>query len=611
MLIYQKWIASRQLVICSVIATFSVLALLALFYGYPNTSLIFQSNNYSDVYNVRLLPVSLSDTELDQLPKTSFSYLAMIDAGSSGCRVHVYRYGKLGNMDGPLYVLPKHISLKAKPGLSSFAANPTGAGESLAPLIAFLKENVPAEYWNVTPIWLKATAGLRMLSSKESDAILNDVREFLLDKANSPFLFLPSYARIISGKEEGAFGWVAFNYLKQIIGPRKHQPLQDGSVASSQTSTPTTGTVTPPHHAPYVVVEMGGASSQVTQRLPHNPDSARSGNIRSGTNSGHSHHGLPLDNAYSFHIEDEYFELYTYSYLGYGSEQAREKLNHVLLKDIQSKNREPAVDPLLTVDVIESPKKPENAAVIHDVCLNNGFRREKGVKRNSVYEGSDTNDYTIVGNAGEADHGLGCYDAMAKHLKNSYVANEMPSDKSNSANLRAAAGGSSLCMTSDGKTKHVVEPASFDCVHQPHFVVESSNFLVFENFFYATSAANVLTYNHKFGLLSKDLTATAPQYPLLTSPLEIKESAAEVCKLEYDKELLVHYPRDAQPKDVATKLCFTLSYAAAFLIEGLHIPENKVLTIQKEVEGNEVEWALGAAYKEASDLVRPRYPKSA
>jgi len=309
--------ASRQLAFSTIIVVFGLFALFSLIYGLSSsTLLVSKGSDHNDMYNVRLLPVSLSDEELDRLPPTAFSYLAMIDAGSSGCRVHVYRYGKLGNLDGPLYLLPKHISMKVKPGLSSFATNPTSAGKSLAPLVTFLKENVPEEVWGVTPIWLKATAGLRMLSSVQSDAILEDVRNFLLDAANSPFLFRPSYARIIPGKEEGAFGWVAFNYLKRIVGPKK---ISSDSVH------------------PYAVVEMGGASSQVTQRVPLELSSAKT-NVRGGTSEASRStnaiktNNIPLENHYSFHIEEELFELYTYSYLGYGSEQAREKLNTALLK---------------------------------------------------------------------------------------------------------------------------------------------------------------------------------------------------------------------------------------------------------------------------------------
>ena len=204
----------------------------------------------SDAYNVKVLPASLDDAALDALPKESFSYLAMIDAGSSGCRAHVFRYGKLGSIDGPMYVLPQHLSRKVKPGLSSFAKTPNDAGVSLKGLVDFVKEQVPESDWATTPIWLKATAGLRMLEHAESSAVLTSVRAFLGDKAQSPFLFRTSWARIISGNEEGGFGWIAYNYLKKIIGP-KRVLTAEGAI-----------------QAPYAVVEMGGASSQVSQLAP-------------------------------------------------------------------------------------------------------------------------------------------------------------------------------------------------------------------------------------------------------------------------------------------------------------------------------------------------------
>lgn len=80
-----------------------------------------------------------------------------------------------------------------------------------------------------------------MLSKDDSDAILNSVRKFLSNSTNSPFYFRPAYAKLISGNEEGAYGWISYNYMKKIIGPMKG--------AKKET--------------PYVVIEMGGASSQV------------------------------------------------------------------------------------------------------------------------------------------------------------------------------------------------------------------------------------------------------------------------------------------------------------------------------------------------------------
>ena len=107
----------------------------------------------SDLYAVKVLPASLSEKALGSLPRDAYSYLAMIDAGSSGCRAHVYRYGKLNNLDGPLYILPEHKSKKIKPGLSSFKDKPQDAGSSLAGLVQFLKDEIPEESWRHTPVW--------------------------------------------------------------------------------------------------------------------------------------------------------------------------------------------------------------------------------------------------------------------------------------------------------------------------------------------------------------------------------------------------------------------------------------------------------------------------
>jgi Golgi nucleoside diphosphatase len=64
--------------------------------------------------------------------------------------------------------------------------------------VDFIKEQVPEPEWDSTPVWLKATAGLRLLPAEEQDAIMASVRAFL---ATTPFLFRPTHARVISGTE--------------------------------------------------------------------------------------------------------------------------------------------------------------------------------------------------------------------------------------------------------------------------------------------------------------------------------------------------------------------------------------------------------------------------
>ena len=288
----------------------------------------------SEAYNIDILSSNHDDHVYESLPKTKFSYVAMIDAGSSGSRIHVYRYGRLGTMDGPLYLLPRHNSKKVKPGLSNFVGASRMAGESLIDLINFARNEIPEDKWNVSPIWLKATAGLRLLDKQSSDEILESVRQFLMDKTKCPFLFHPTYAKIISGNEEGAFGWLAYNYMKRIVGPKK-APV---TVASQLEIVAPIST--------YAVIEMGGASSQVTQAAPTKKDAAN----------------IPPEYQYIIEINDESYILYTHSYLGYGAEQGRENLNKKL---IETANKGKILDP----------------------CLNIGYKRQDNVTRSQVYEG--------------------------------------------------------------------------------------------------------------------------------------------------------------------------------------------------------------------------------
>ena len=474
-------------------------------------------------YNVKILPSSLSDAELDKLPIDAFSYLAMIDAGSSGCRAHIYRYGKLGSLDGPLYVLPQHVSKKVKPGLSSFAKTPEGAGPSLKELVEFVKSKVPESDWAVTPIWLKATAGLRMLEASESGAVLVSVRNFLADKANSPFIFRSNWAGIISGNEEGGFGWIAFNYLKKIIGPKK----KTGADAQ----------------LPYAVIEMGGASAQVSQIAPTENDAKL----------------IPDDYRFSFTIEGEAFTLYTHSYLGFGAEQAREGLNKLLLKNTTVGSAASA-----TRHHQRRLSSNNSSPVLLDTCLNEGYARPSSQQPKEAYEGPKGK-YTVTG----ASKPFGTCSASLSSLF---------SQHSKSKSCKKGAG-----------------PYSFSCVYQPAFVTESPNFLVFENFFYMSSALGV----HPFGGSADSKTS----FPLLTTPTEFQAAADRVCSLPWG-QVQEKFPIDSQGKDVNQKLCFVSSYASVFLTKGLGVRPDKVVTVQKDVDGSEIEWALGAAYKEAADFLK-------
>ena len=159
---------------------------------------------------VLMAPLCYSSLESDN----GFLYGAMIDAGSSGTRLSIYKWIRPtsggGSTRHPIApTLLTNPSFKIKPGLSSFSSNSSSAGASLAPLLkkavsfmVSLNVLVPMEE---IPVYLKATGGLRLLPTSVQAAIIKSVNDFL-SSSECLFYFVPGMARVISGEEEGMFG---------------------------------------------------------------------------------------------------------------------------------------------------------------------------------------------------------------------------------------------------------------------------------------------------------------------------------------------------------------------------------------------------------------------
>ncbi|KAJ9510615.1 hypothetical protein QJQ45_027504 [Haematococcus lacustris] len=145
-------------------------------------------------------------------------YSVYLDGGSSGSRVHIFQYNNRQG-DRPTYaqlILPEKV-FAVEPGLSSYAGRPAMAATSILPLLEFAYQHVPRQAWATTPIHLLATAGLRLLSSKDAEDILDSCSQVL---AASPFLFKPGWARVLSGDTEGLFAWAAANYASGALEAR-------------------------------------------------------------------------------------------------------------------------------------------------------------------------------------------------------------------------------------------------------------------------------------------------------------------------------------------------------------------------------------------------------
>ena len=99
----------------------------------------------------------------------------MIDAGSTGSRIHAFKF----EVEGEELTLLDSTFKAIEPGLSSFNEDPAQAGLSLVPLLDEAKAFVPAEIAGETTVELRATAGLRMLDPSEVQRILQEVHTVL------------------------------------------------------------------------------------------------------------------------------------------------------------------------------------------------------------------------------------------------------------------------------------------------------------------------------------------------------------------------------------------------------------------------------------------------
>lgn len=231
-----------------------------------------------------------ADTQHD--PSSSLvQYAIVIDAGSTGSRVHVYKFNNCGA--SPALEYETFMSLQ--PGLSSYAGDPTAAAASLDPLLEEAQRVVPAHLRSCTPIEVKATAGLRLLPGKEGAAILDEVRVRL--ESDWPFALAKEdhAVEIMDGKDEGVYAWITANYLLGKIGR---------------------GAKTGRHESTMAVMDLGGASTQIVfePTFPEDsPDQLADG-----------------DHKYSLAFAGKDYTLYQHSYLGYGLMRARRSVHNLV-----------------------------------------------------------------------------------------------------------------------------------------------------------------------------------------------------------------------------------------------------------------------------------------
>jgi guanosine-diphosphatase len=233
--------------------------------------------------------------------KPLIQYVLMVDAGSTGSRIHVYRFNNCGptpELEDEIFEQTAKIEGKSS-GLSAYANDPEAAAKSLDVLLDVAVENVPESVQKCTPVAVKATAGLRKVGEKKSNAILKAVRERL--ETEYPFPVVSEEdggVEVMDGEDEAVYAWITVNYLQGKIGTEEEK-------------------------ATAAVFDLGGGSTQIVFEPTFMK--APEGGMPQELSKGDHRHEL------SFGGRD--FILYQHSYLGFGLNSARENVHRAVINN--------------------------------------------------------------------------------------------------------------------------------------------------------------------------------------------------------------------------------------------------------------------------------------
>ncbi|CDK25716.1 unnamed protein product [Kuraishia capsulata CBS 1993] len=221
---------------------------------------------------------------------------------------------KVTKMDVPVITTEKNWRKKIKPGLSAYKDKPKKVGSKhIKYLLDAVSDVVPESQQSRTPVFLHATAGMRLLTPREQEEVLKTTCDYISQKYNFYLPDCASHMNIIDGEVEGLYGWIAMNYLMNTF--------QDSS-------------------ATYGLLDMGGASTQISFQP----------NQEEATEHSSALYNIKLGPGLDYGI-------FCASFLGYGINQAHNKYIDTLKEQAESTGA-------------------GNGGIIHDPCLPKGLIKD-------------------------------------------------------------------------------------------------------------------------------------------------------------------------------------------------------------------------------------------
>lgn len=202
-------------------------------------------------------------------------YVAVVDAGSTGIRIIVYRFDYPNETSNELRLLAGDFFYENR--TSSYLDNPDEGVQSIEKLLKEARDFIPRHLLASTRLALRGTAGMRLADKDKADQLINKLRDLF---ANSEFKVDENAVQIMDGQDEGIFSWVTVNYLRNSLSLSQTEQL--------------------------AAMDLGGGSTQITFPLANTDEEA-------------SYNKTNLRNLI---VAERNISVFTNSYLGTGFEAA-------------------------------------------------------------------------------------------------------------------------------------------------------------------------------------------------------------------------------------------------------------------------------------------------
>jgi len=476
----------------------------------------------------------------------------MIDAGSTGSRMHVYEFKRRvlkGEKEIAAAVSGRKLSYpgtdtrwtdRLRPGLSEFASiNITNdddelisaVGDYLKPLIEFAETvlHTKKESFPHFPIYLKATAGMRTLDPHNRIRLIQAVRTILHNTTHNPFQFTSDeQARIIAGEEEAIYGWAASNF---VLGSLLENSEGSGTVINPKLT----------HGA----LEMGGSSTQISFYQP-NEDI--------------------MSNLFKLQIgQGKHWNVYAHSFLYFGVNSAWERLGAKITFGEDNLYQSNPYHPCLaggTSIGFQSNIYFQDGIESHSI--NNAIPSSLPTDPTTTTTTTTTAPYysTVFTNPNKK----GDYDQCSKQVqsllhihKNTWC---------------------EFAFLGDCSINGQYQPRIPDInMNQTHYKSNFGEFLAFSNYYKVYTFLNL---------------------PTRSSLRALDEASRQICEMSYSE--LVEFNNDRLDEEDMTKMCFMSTYTFQTFRYGYGFKLDDVVSAVKVVKGQKVGWALGSMLYEINTL---------